>query len=212
MLKEQTNLGEEHNTDDQQSKQKSDLAIKEVILVLHGIRDHGEWQESVNKVLSQIPQTVVIPLKYEFFDTLRFWFPILTRRAPIKRVLKALRDVQGQDNFRGARISVIAHSFGTYIITKILDENPDISLHRLVLCGAVVSRRFNWTRYRRQVDNGNIINDCGIKDIWPVLAQSVSFGYGASGIYGFGCPSVKDRWHEFGHTGFLNDNFIIKYW
>jgi len=106
---------------------------------------------------------------------------------------------------------VIAHSFGTYAIGRILKENPDIRLHRLVLCGAVLPTDFRWDQIRSRVDT-DIINDCGIRDIWPVLAQSTTFGYGPSGRFGFGTPGVRDRFHNFGHGGFFEEKFVRAFW
>jgi hypothetical protein len=108
-------------------------------------------------------------------------------------------------------LSVIAHSFGTYAIGKILKENPDIRLHRLILCGAILPSEFRWDQIPHSVET-EIINDCGIRDIWPVLAQSTTFGYGPSGRFGFGAPGVRDRYHDFGHGGFFQEQFVSNFW
>jgi pimeloyl-ACP methyl ester carboxylesterase len=191
------------------SENKETSAVKEVILLIHGIRDQGEWQFIVRNVLQQIPQTEVIPVQFEYFDPLLFWCPFWTRNNPIDRVLGELRGAQ--EIYRGATISVIAHSFGTYVITEILKNDPTITLKRLILCGSVIPRAFKWSRYSKQV-NCKIINDIGIWDVWPVVAQSTSWGYGASGTFGFGSAYVKDRYHGFGHSGFLKTEFASKYW
>lgn len=57
-----------------------------------------------------------------------------------------------------------------------------------------------------------VINDCGYRDIWPVLAQTITWGYGSSGRFGFGHGRVKDRFHGTGHSGFLEPDFVEKYW
>jgi hypothetical protein len=116
-----------------------------------------------------------------------------------------------QEKFSGAKLSVIAHSFGTYAIANILKENPDIQLHRLILCGAIVPSEFRWDQIQHRVET-EIINDCGISDVWPVLAQSTTFGYGASGRFGFGTPGVRDRYHDFGHGGFFEKQFVRDFW
>jgi Leucine-rich repeat (LRR) protein len=58
--------------------------LNEVMLLMHGIRDFGEWEQMVSSILEQIPGTKVPPLSYGRFDALRFSFPIWTREAPIK--------------------------------------------------------------------------------------------------------------------------------
>ncbi len=183
--------------------------INEVVLLLHGIRDFGEWTQMVSSILEEIPGTKVPPLSYGRFDAFRFWFPIWTREAPIRKLLWRIQSAR--DRFPTAKLSVIAHSFGTYAIGKILRENPGIRLHRLVLCGAILPSDFRWDQIKHSVET-EIINDCGIKDIWPVLAQSTTFGYGPSGRFGFGTPGVRDRYHDFGHGGFFQEKFVSDFW
>lgn len=183
--------------------------IQEVVLLIHGIRDFAEWQDMVATVLSEIPNIEICPLKYGRFDAFRFWFPIWTREAPVKNLLWRIRSAR--DTYPTAKLSVIAHSFGTYAIGNILRENPDIRLHRLIPCGAILPSNFGWDQIQRSVETP-IINDCGIKDIWPVLAQSTTFGYGPSGRFGFGTPGVRDRYHDFGHGGFFEKKFVSDFW
>ena len=57
-----------------------------------------------------------------------------------------------------------------------------------------------------------MVNECGKADIWPVLAQSASWGYGASGTHGFGAVLVKDRFHAGGHGQYFEPEFVEKYW
>ena len=128
----------------------------------------------------------------------------------MKKLLWRIRSAR-RDPFADAKLSVIAHSFGTYAIGRILKENPDIRLHRLVLCGAVLPTDFRWDQIPNSVRT-DIINDCGIRDIWPVLAQSTTFGYGPSGRFGFGTPGVRDRFHNFGHGGFFEEKFVREFW
>jgi GTPase SAR1 family protein/pimeloyl-ACP methyl ester carboxylesterase len=184
-------------------------SIQEVVLLIHGIRDFAEWQDMVATVLSEIQNIEVCPLKYGRFDAFRFWFPLWTREAPVKNLLWRVRAAIKQ--YSPAKLSVVAHSFGTYAIGKILRENPDIRLHRLILCGAILPSNFHWDQIQHNVEPP-IINDCGIKDIWPVLAHSTTFGYGPSGRFGFGTPGVRDRYHDFGHGGFFQEKFVSDFW
>jgi hypothetical protein len=142
-------------------------------------------------------------------NAFRFWFPLWTRDAPVRNLLWRIRSAR--DRSSSAKMSVIAHRFGTYAIGNILRDNPDIRLHRLILCGAILPSNFRWDQIQRSVETP-IINDCGIKDIWPVLAQSTTFGYGPSGRFGFGTPGVRDRYHDFGHGGFFKEKFVSDFW
>ena len=122
----------------------------------------------------------MIPIRYGYFDAFRFWFPFRTRNKPIERVYTQIRVAfqKSRKTDPNARLSIIAHSFGTYIIGEILKRGFDLQLHRLILCGSVLPQDFPWEQYQGRFDDDKVINRCGKADVWPVLAQSASWGYG----------------------------------
>ncbi len=63
----------------------------QVVLLIHGIRDQGEWQSMLKDKLAVPGKIDVIPIKYGYFDALRFWSPFGTRAKPIERVYVQLR-------------------------------------------------------------------------------------------------------------------------
>jgi pimeloyl-ACP methyl ester carboxylesterase len=183
---------------------------KEVILLIHGIRTFAEWQPMVKRVLQEIPGTEVVAIKSGYFNLLAFWCPVLTRQATINDVRREIQNAKAANP--NARFSVIAHSYGTYAISKILLENPDLRLHRLVLCGSIVPRKYRWDYARARLDT-DVINDYGTRDIWPVVAQCLSWGYGDTGRHGFGRGAmVRDRGHDYKHSDFFNEKFVRDYW
>lgn len=92
-----------------------------------------------------------------------------------------------------------------------LSKNPDIKIHRLLLCGSIVKNAFRWDKLPKIPQNG-IINDCGSKDFYPILAKALSWGYGSSGRFGFKTNEVEDRYHDFGHSDFFELEFMKKFW
>lgn len=185
--------------------------LKKIIILIHGIRTKAEWQYRISKTLAKENEIEVVSIGYGYLDVFQFWFPFFTRRAFVKRVLKKIRGVQAEYRGRTDKISVLAHSFGTYAISKILEDESDIVFEELVLCGSIISSNYDWTRFGRQV-RGKIVNDCSRLDIWPAIAQSVSWGYGATGTIGFKAARVSDRFHPFKHSDYFDRQFVIKYW
>ena len=186
-----------------------------IILLVHGIRTHAWWQGELRSLIEEKLDATVIPLKYGYFDVVRFWCPFgICRQGPIRRLHKDLREVINQ--FRDRDISIIAHSYGTYAISQILLEYEDIKLNSLVLCGSIIPASFPWARIKDQIKQTvmreAVLNECGTKDIWPVLATATTWGYGNSGTYGFGSPQVTDRTHAMPHSGYLNKEFASKFW
>ena len=187
----------------------SDPMPDHIVVLIHGIRTHASWAEMVGSVLAKETGAKVVPLKYGFFDVFRFLCPFFTRLAPVERIVRELRDLRTQ--YPTARISVVAHSFGTYALIRALEE-PDIHLHRVILCGCIVRETFRRARYSAQLGKDPLLNDCGTHDVWPVLAKSITWGYGATGTFGFGTVGVHDRFNKFGHGDYFDSGFIEKYW
>lgn len=187
-----------------------------VVVLLHGIRTSGAWQSRVKHIFEMETKATVIPVKYGYFDIFRFLIPSESiRGGPVAKVRRELQQVL--KDHPGRKVIVFAHSFGTYVISRILSEEGDIHIDRLVLCGGVVDPKFDWLRFGKQVNGyisggDRIINECGTLDIWPVLAQSLTFGFGASGTFGMGTGGVRDRYHPLRHSGFFEEEFIRRYW
>jgi hypothetical protein len=97
-------------------------------------------------------------------------------------------------------------------VAHLIKRNFDLGAHRIVFCGSVVSYRFRFQDYQGRFE-GSILNEVGTRDIWPAIAQSVTWGYGSAGTYGFRRPLVHDRWHNgAGHGYFLRPDFCEKFW
>lgn len=181
----------------------------QVVVLLHGIRTRAEWQACVSNELTELPHTIVYPIGYGFLDVFRFWFPFWFRNGPIIAVTEDLREIHRKHP--AATITVIAHSFGTYVISKILGANDRyIKIDRLLFCGSVVPESYKWSKLMNVPSI--VINDYGTKDVWPVIATVISWGYGPTGTFGFKRHEVKDRAHEIGHSGFFDVAWIRTFW
>jgi len=207
-------MSQQEQSSPQAGQVSSDPAtdVVHVVILLHGIRTRAFWYDLVQPILGEIRGTVVKPLGYDYFSALRLVFPFF-RSGPARKIADDIRDIKSrydQQNKR-VRISVIAHSFGTYTIATLLRQTGDIDLHHLVLCGSVLPNNFNFDSISRKI-RGKFVNDAGARDAWPVLAKISSFGYGVSGTFGFQSGLIEDRFHDFTHSDFFNKDFIRTYW
>lgn len=182
---------------------------KQLVALIHGIRTNAAWAEMVASTLEQEAQVEVVPLRYGYLDLIQFLIPIGTRKRPIERITRELRYIRMKHP--QAKISVLAHSFGTYAISKILKKEADIKLYRLVLCGSIIDGRYRWDLVGDRIEAG-IVNDCGTDDIWPLLAKAGTWGYGPSGTFGFGTARIRDRFHRLGHSDYFDKQFVSRYW
>jgi hypothetical protein len=180
-----------------------------VVILVHGIRDYALWQDAIRKVLKD--EVTVESTNYGRFDLFRFLVPIsYFRNNAIRSVWKQIRDVKKQ--YPNAKYSFVAHSFGTYILAQILSQEFDFAAYRIIFCGSVVKYNFRFEQIAERFATP-ILNEVGARDVWPAIAESVTWGYGSAGTYGFRRPRVRDRWHPgAGHGYFLDPKFCRKYW
>ncbi len=113
----------------------SGLDGNQIVLLIHGIRTQADWGPMVRSKLEIPGQVEVVPIKYGYFDALRFWFPFWTRHRPVEHVYTQIRVAlqRSRKTHPEAKLSIIAHSFGTYVVGKILQRHFDLHIHRLIL-------------------------------------------------------------------------------
>jgi len=184
--------------------------ITDVVILVHGIRTDAPWQNTLRFGLEAQGMKVELT-NYGYFDLLMFLTPIRwIRQIAINRVWTLVRDIRKL--YPDARMSFLAHSFGTHIVASILRNEFDFRAHRIVFCGSIV--RYDFPLYDiSDRFTSPILNEVGSSDYLPAIAESVTWGYGSAGTYGFRTPRVRDRWHNgFGHSQFLTDEFCKKFW
>jgi len=181
-----------------------------VVILVHGIRDFALWQTTIRSALEE-ESFKAEATNYGRFNLLQFLVPFsYFRKKAIATVWNQIRIVK--QNNEGALLSVVAHSFGTFVIAHLIQENFDIKFHRVIFCGSVVRYGFPFEQFQNRFAQP-IVNEVGTRDIWPAMAESITFGYGSAGTYGFRRPLVRDRWHNEAHHGyFLDPLFCKKYW
>jgi pimeloyl-ACP methyl ester carboxylesterase len=178
------------------------------VILIHGIRTQALWQNELRNALEN-QRFVMEPTNYGSHDLVRFLFPWQLFAGPaIENITKQIRDILKLTKVEVC--SIIAHSFGTFVVMRILRDNDDLDFSGF--CGSVVPQKFPFGRYRRRFETP-LINEVGTRDLWPAFAEVVTFSNGAAGTYGFRRPAVRDRWHNGkAHSDFLNPDFCEKYW
>lgn len=182
---------------------------RQEIILVHGIRTHARWYERAKQLLEAVHGVTVHPVKYGRLDLLRFIFPGPWRRRPVKVVTSKVSKIL-ERAAQPQSVTIICHSNGTHLVAEMLRRDRELTIGNLILCGSVVNDNYDWDRTAIQVD-GSIINEFGVRDMWPAFAKCITFGYGYSGTNGIGFP-VKDRIHDCGHSDYFTTDFISKFW
>lgn len=184
--------------------------IEQVVILVHGIRTFAEWQSMLAGEFSRVG-IPVIPTSYGYFATPMFLAPIPWFRNQALARLRILID-QAKSDYPNAKISFLAHSFGTYLLARFLQEEPTFKAHKIVFCGSVVPSHFPFEQIRTRFE-APIVNEVSSRDPWPLIAESLTWIYGSVGTRGFNHAPVVDRWHSgFAHSQYLQQKFCDKYW
>lgn len=177
--------------------------VKHVVVLVHGIRTFGAWQDRACVYLKRTPGYLGRPIRYGYFDLVRFLLPIpAIRRRVADKVEDDMRQIQKAHP--DAKISVVAHSFGAFLVSDLLLRPAPLPLEALIMAGAVVRDDYPWHLVRHLVAKG-VRNDHSFRDGWPAIGKNATVGYGAIGTFGANNPVVHDVRHKSGHSGYFTE-------
>lgn len=177
---------------------------KRVVITIHGIRTRGEWQKSIT---SEIANAGFIPDPWDYgrFPLLKFLLPCMRRKK-----IDWFRDqyFNCREKLRDTHPSVIAHSFGTYLVARAMQKYPEIVFDRIILCGSIIDRDYPWTDIIYQTKQCNsVLHDFGKLDLPARIAEWVVTDAGPSGVKGFtqevAGKVIQRNHHEFGHSDYF---------
>jgi hypothetical protein len=154
------------------------------IITVHGIHSHGEWYSEVAHIASS-NGWIVAPFVYGYvgLDVLR---KPAKRREIVDRFRDHLEDMRSRYE---CNVSVIAHSFGTYVVASYLygfDLCPH-PLDTLILTGSILNEKLDISALRGKV--ARVINEVAPHDplikfakpagLWrdPLLGRSGDLGF-----------------------------------
>lgn len=202
-------------------QEHSESTGRHLIITVHGIQTFGQWQERLEKLLEAKDHKIeVFNYKYGYFSIIAFLVPFL-RWLVTKRFRRDL--LQQITRARWNRIDLVGHSFGTHLIGwglyGIKPENRP-RIHTVILAGSVLKQWFPWEKLLG-VCVGRVVNDCGIDDGILLLNQIFVLFTGMAGRMGFAgmtCDDFRNRFFDFGHSGYFqkhgkpDDAFMREKW
>ncbi|HLM88539.1 MAG TPA: SEFIR domain-containing protein [Streptosporangiaceae bacterium] len=174
-----------------------------VICPLHGIRTLAVWQKGLSDLA--INHGWVCRLdrwSYGRFSLLAFFTP-WSREAKLGW-LRRQYDAETHDRRllieKGQAPSVVAHSFGTYILGYTLLRFDFIRFNRVILCGSILPRDFPWDKLIARGQVQAVRNEFGVRDPWVIWVRWFVRGTGPSGSSGFACTHERLEQEEFDFT------------
>ncbi|MBW3503391.1 alpha/beta hydrolase [Pseudomonas sp. NKUCC02_KPG] len=201
-----------------EAAQKSERLIKDQILItVHGIRTYGAWQAELATEVKKYSRTFdILQVKYEYVDLLYFYFPkSRERRAKELAVRLAALIKQHQ----GKRISIVAHSFGSVILSRAFEMLPEeCRVSTVIICGSPLSESDSIDHIVKMTDQ--TINECGTSDTVLLLSKLFVPGLGYAGRAGFyreSTPNFVNRYFKGGHSLYFKkdrsgESFSSRFW
>lgn len=113
------------------------------------------------------------------------------------------------------RPSVVAHSFGSYIIGYGMLKHPDMKFDKVVFCGCILPTDFDWPLLISRDQVNYIRNEYGKRDFWARIVRWFVPRAGDSGFRGFDLVSSvleQQRFDDFIHSDFFHDRHIRAHW
>lgn len=186
--------------------------IKGMVVPIHGIRTHAEWIPKVS-LCASTSGWAVAPYYYGYQGV-----GILVDEEQKQKVVEGLRDwlLEIRSVWEGP-VSIIAHSFGTYVVARYLRDAGDllIDIDSIIFSGAIVRRDYDWAVHFKTNKIGEILNTISSEDEWvrfmpegglPLAGKDTLFGKG--GYLGFTAEHPRLRQIR---SSLLGHNNIFKF-
>lgn len=179
-----------------------------VVFPLHGIRTRAEWVRSFTQD-AQLRDWLCREDSWNFgrFSLLQFLLP-WGRKAKEKWFERTYaNEIQvghlklDEENLP----SIIAHSFGCYLLGYSMLKYEQLRFNKIILCGSILPRDFHWDDLLERGQVRAVRNEFGVKDNWVKVVRYFVRGSGDSGAKGFlfTHPRLDQRKFVFNHSDFF---------
>lgn len=192
---------------------------KGVLVTIHGLLSTAEWNKEIAPLASS-QGWIFAPFIYNE-NTPDLLINKNKRDVIINEFREWIFDLSKR--FEGG-ISVIAHSFGTYLLASYLEgfEEPPVTFNTIILSGAILNSNFDWEKHKG-VSVGKVLNEIAPNDQWVKFMPEkflkkllcIDPLMGKAGIDGFNqeCNIVKQTTNRiFTHNNVIKRDVIQNKW
>ena len=176
-----------------------------VVITLHGIKTRGKWQKDLAPVLAAAGFIPVL-LDYGNFLAIQLLIPWL-RRKKVDWFRDEYQRVCAEENV--TRPSIVAHSFGTYLVARAMQIYDPVEFDHVILCGAIVRQDYRWTDRFSKGQVRAVLNDFGRMDFWAGIVAWIVSDAGPSGSKGF-TDLASGKVFEIDHPEFRHSDYFFR--
>lgn len=189
-----------------------------ILVTVHGLLSKAEWNTEIAPIASS-QGWIFAPYVYRSNCV-----DLLIRKKKRKRIVDAFREwiFDIQMRHKGVPISVIAHSFGTYIIADYLagfNENIPVRFQTIILTGSIINPVYDWQKKYEQSKVIRVRNEVATNDNWvqriPDGLFRLNKKFGQSGIDGFANQSeilTENANKIFNHSNVIRRDVVEQIW
>lgn len=168
------------------------FATDHIVVLSHGIRTRAYWSDSAKELLEE-RGFIVEKVSFGIINSIMFMSGLRLKKLSNKYINKLDNITKNNPN---KSISIITHSYGTYIAWTALKEASNIGLslkiQNFILNSSIITESFNWDFFynNKSVSINRIVNICGDNDSCPLLAKKflLNSNMGSSGTFFFDEP------------------------
>ncbi|HLY62502.1 MAG TPA: hypothetical protein VKV95_17310 [Terriglobia bacterium] len=188
-------------------------------IFIHGIMTWAKWQKTASEVWGDHG----FPFRsYDFgkYGLHKFLIKSLNDRmvehfysdyGAIVRENRAKLSVQSHDK----RPSVVAHSFGTYLVGYSMLKYEEIRFDKIIFCGSILPLNFDWATLFRRGQVNRVMNEYSAQDFWAGIADKFVPKTGPGGAKGFHVylADFEEKRYEFRkHSDYFDRQHMENSW
>ncbi|TCK61541.1 hypothetical protein OF66_0951 [Seleniivibrio woodruffii] len=189
-----------------------------VIVTIHGLMTDAKWNNDLAPLISS-KNWIFAPYSYTEDNGI----DLLRNKKKRDKVVDEFREwLFALNGIYKKPISIIAHSFGTYIIAAYISgfkDTPPVSLNCLILTGSIITTNFDWNIYRG-THVARVLNEKSPKDEYVKWMPTIDWLtkdalFGTSGVDGFIHKSeilLETDNNIFKHNNVIKKDVIEGYW
>ena len=138
--------------------------VRGILFTIHGVNTNAYWNSNFAP-LACSQGWIFAPFIYK--NPIRLLFCQSLREKVVKQFNDYFFEIAHKYEVESA--SIVAHSFGTYILAKYLlnheyEESLPIPIDSIILAGSIVSSEYDWLKYTKKI--GRILNISSKNDSW----------------------------------------------
>lgn len=185
------------------------------VIVIHGMNSRAKWQEEFSwEIANRLSYSAPVLIYKYGWATIDVFARFLHRQLA-RRLGERIRIAIDQARKSGLPMQpdIIAHSFGTLLLSRVLEDPQfaDLRFGRIITAASIIRPDFDWDRLIDEARVEAVLNHVGARDAAVPCAQYAIPGAGPAGVVGYGTTRVLNvRSEGYGHSGFfIPDNLRV---